>query len=178
MSSFSYEPLKVRVSNENYSNNDYDFDPDKKLSEIEQKMLENERRLAEIQKREEELNLAVMGSLNFIFLKLSYDFQTRKQGRISASTIIERLLSLPRTSTIQLNQLATTETLMVDGSRLQEALTSPETRTRAAAGEALHAIVIHVDLRDRQIVRDLREIRERIHRARAVRGRRPTMMIF
>lgn len=57
MSSFNYEPLKVRVSNENYSN-DYDFDPDKKLSEIEQKMLENERRLAEIQKREEELNLA------------------------------------------------------------------------------------------------------------------------
>ena len=69
MSSFSYEPLKVRVSNENYSNNDYDFDPDKKLSEIEQKMLENERRLAEIQKREEELNLAVMGYLIFIFFK-------------------------------------------------------------------------------------------------------------
>lgn len=69
MSSFNYEPLKVRVSNENYSN-DYEFDPDKKLSEIEQKMLENERRLAEIQKREEELNLAVMGFLIFIYFNL------------------------------------------------------------------------------------------------------------
>ena len=67
MSSFSYEPLKVRVSNENY-NNDYRFDPDKKLSEIEQKMLENERRLAEIQKREEELNAAATGSLSFYCL--------------------------------------------------------------------------------------------------------------
>ena len=64
MSSFNYEPLKVRVSNENY-NNEYGFDPDEKLSEIEQKMLENERRLAEIQKREEELNRAAKGSIFF-----------------------------------------------------------------------------------------------------------------
>jgi len=68
-----------------------------------------------------------------------------------------------------------TGTLMTEGSRHQEAITSPGIPMRAAADEALHAIVIHVD--PRETVPVLREIIERTHHARTARGR-PTMMTF
>ena len=94
------------------------------------------------------------------------------------STTIERLLGQQRTSTILQNLLAMTGTLMIAGSLLQEAITSRGIPTRAVAEEAHRAIVIHVDLRETVTVPVLREIIERTHRVRAVRGRQSTMTIF